>query len=396
MRAQAFFAAALCLSWSGAPTGLQVQSWLQRPGTRGLAVLFLPASGPEFSAATETLRELHARHHGKGLRVVIVAKGQDSRCADVPWVDQLICDNGLVMRGYGVPQTRPSALLWDWQGQLLAQGDLRNLQAILPLKGLSLEVWADGEDAAAVSQAFVRAAARDARFTRQGRITTTAPEVLPPCPKHLPATRALRLRAHLRASRLQAELQDLSAGCTRAQREVSVQGRALTKAAEALLTRLAAVMTAAPQAPNREAQEPPAATVPGVAAPASGSSALQDFVAQWLGTRFRQGGTDHRGIDSPHFAYELHKAVYGRDLSPDLLRQLNSGPEVPLDVQHPDRTLRPGDLLFYVSYGYLPRSVMVYLGQGKVAQAVLIRGVVVDDLPTSVPDYLYLVARRPY
>ena len=129
--------------------------------------------------------------------------------------------------------------------------------------------------------------------------------------------------------------------------------------------------------------------------PESPKARLQAFAASWRGTRHQGDGTGRSGISGAALAQRALKDAFGITLGSRLDEPLQSGPEIPLNKDRPAANLRPGDLLFFVSYAYLPRSVMVYLGDGKVLTSEPIRGVVINDVPRDVPDFLYLVARRP-
>ncbi len=424
MRVQVMLAALLSLAWSGAPTGVQVKPWLQKPGTRALAVLFVPGDVPQAAAALKPWKKLRRKFGPDGLRVVVVHRRGGPNCPDYAWADELICDKGVVFRGFQAPTDRASGVLWDWQGQIVAQGPLRTLKRALMVKALGLRIFARGKDRRALHRALSLSARATLKFepsAGQGQVPTRAVA----CPSDLPAARALTLTARIHRARLIAQLWDGPGACVRAQTDVGVAARDLTVATHEAMGRLLTSMYRRPQAaalrpsqaapPSvRQSAQPQMLIEPGTAPaagrphsaqpqvlidpdtpPATGQQSLQGFVTQWLGTRYRLGGKDRSAIDGPHFADELFRAVYGRNLTADLGRQLKSGPEVAFDPAHPERDLVPGDLLFFISYGYLPRSVMVYIGGGKVAHAVLIRGVVIDDVPKAVPNYLYLVARRP-
>lgn len=108
--------------------------------------------------------------------------------------------------------------------------------------------------------------------------------------------------------------------------------------------------------------------------------------------RHREGADGSDGfIDGPHLVRNVLLEVFGKDLGSSLRQLIAAGPRVPADPA----TLRPGDLLFLTSFAGFPRRVMLYLGAGKKAEATEVRGVVVEEIPRSVPNYLYLIAIRP-
>ena len=207
-----------------------------------------------------------------------------------------------------------------------------------------------------------------------------------------PASVAPALGVVVRAAgaRLQATLLDPEAGCRIATAAAPAGDAAPAQLVAKLVDALARApdprRTRPPPAPAEAAPRPPARPPP---------AALTAFAEAWVGTRFARGGDAKAGVDDAHLAARLYREVYGRDLGPTLKDQLASGPEVVLPKGRVEGALEPGDLLFMVTYAYLPRSVGVYLGSGQVLQAEVIRGVVVGKVPEDVPDFLYLVARRP-
>lgn len=115
-----------------------------------------------------------------------------------------------------------------------------------------------------------------------------------------------------------------------------------------------------------------------------------------IGLRYRKGADGSEGfIGGPEFVRGVYLDAYSIDLGRGIKKHLESGESLAFDKRHPGRSLRPGDLLFFMSYGGIPRSVMVYVGSGCMARAMAIRGVVVDKVPAKIADYVYLIAIRP-
>ncbi len=126
------------------------------------------------------------------------------------------------------------------------------------------------------------------------------------------------------------------------------------------------------------------------------SPKYRKFAEKWVGTRYRLGADGSEGaIDGPHLARAFFKEVYGRPMTSKIKKMYKIGPPISFDETAPDLSLQPGDLLYMVTFAAIPRSVMIYLGNGKTIKAARIRGVVVDSVPKNLPEYLYLVARRP-
>ena len=73
---------------------LDVAGWLDRHGTRMLAVEFYSPSCKECVAAEPRWKTLHAEYANKGLRVIVIAARQpDGTCATPGWRPNLVvCD----------------------------------------------------------------------------------------------------------------------------------------------------------------------------------------------------------------------------------------------------------------------------------------------------------------
>lgn len=72
-------------------------------------------------------------------------------------------------------------------------------------------------------------------------------------------------------------------------------------------------------------------------------SVLVSFMKEWLGVKYRLGGTTKKGIDCSQFNKRLYKDVYGLTLANVAYKQWNQTKRVPKD------SLRVGDLLFFRS-----------------------------------------------
>ncbi len=403
------------LGWVGEPSGLQVRPWLGKAGVRDLAVVFFPKNCPGCPQAGRSWQQLKDKYGPRGLRVVLVTQSQGDRCDQPRWADDVICNKSVIFTGYRAPRNRPSAVLWNWRGQIIGQGRLRVVKRALQNETHHLKIEVQGANRSALRRTLRQAVLGTGKFDIQATDRRPPGPSVGPCPAGHTPSMNLVLRARIHEARLKTALVDVAHHCAAAEIDVGVAGRDLPEAAREAMGRLIYPFIKTPQAPNLGGSPPathspsmtPRDTRAGFARrdglvdpdrprPRGGDGrSLSGFVQTWRGTRYQPGGDRETGIDGPHFAQALYKAVYGRDITSDLKRQLKSGPEVVFDPARPQDALRPGDLLFFVSYSYLPRSVMVYLGNGKVAHSVVIRGVVVDDAPKRVPDYLYLVARRP-
>lgn len=123
--------------------------------------------------------------------------------------------------------------------------------------------------------------------------------------------------------------------------------------------------------------------------------ALKRFAERMIGTRYRPDDEAGPGIGTGGLIRQLYLDVYGLDLGTDLVAMVQDHPTVEIEEKQARSQLRPGDLVFTVTGGLRPRGAYVYLGGGKVIQSTMTRGVVVDQLPTKLPENRWLIARRP-
>lgn len=422
MKAALLPMALLAAGWVGDPAGLDLRPWLKGAGTRAVAVLFTPKACRGCDDAKARWQKLRARYHDRGLRVIVLSDASEEACAPIEWADDTLCGAGKTYSAYRAPTDRPSVVVWSWQGPVVARS-ARQLRTVFTTVRLPTSVHFSGRGARELRPAL-KAALRGT-----GKLAVARAGGPPPddaralaCPaRHRP--RRLALTAKVERGKLAGALLDPDAFCAVSRQTVSLAARPAVEAAAELVGRLIFPLVHDPEVPDLgaghparigarpvevpvEAQQPagPLRPVAGglvdpnrrttVRGPGAGQS-LASFAAEWVGTRYELDGAGKGGIDDKNLAHRLYLDVYGIDLTNQLEDQLRSGPEVVFDKKHPDRDLEPGDLLFFVSYAYLPRSVSVYLGGGKILTSQLIRGVVIDDAPKSVPHYLYLVARRP-
>lgn len=119
---------------------------------------------------------------------------------------------------------------------------------------------------------------------------------------------------------------------------------------------------------------------------------LYAFIDDWIGTRYRFGGTTKRGTDCSGFVYRLYKDVYatdvGRQSSADLMsktRRVKKG------------SLREGDMVFFNinnRRGGRASHVGVYLKDNKFIHSTTRRGVIISDLNEPYYKRTYLGAGR--
>lgn len=119
---------------------------------------------------------------------------------------------------------------------------------------------------------------------------------------------------------------------------------------------------------------------------------LYSFVDDWIGTRYRFGGTTKKGTDCSGFVYRLYQDVYntdvGRQSSADLMNKTKR-------IKKND--LREGDLVFFNinnRRGGRASHVGVYLKDNKFIHASTRRGVIISDLDEPYYEKTYLGAGR--
>lgn len=159
----------------------------------------------------------------------------------------------------------------------------------------------------------------------------------------------------------------------------------------ALATALAAAVTTgcSPRPVYRAHPEEPTrsgAPAPGPR-PSLPAGLVEEVASGWLGTRYRYGGVDERGIDCS----ALVQNVLG-DLGARVPRttkaQRRAGREVEL------AEVRPGDLLFFRLESASVNHVAIALGRDRFIHASSSRGVVVDRLMDDYFSRRFVEARR--
>lgn len=138
-------------------------------------------------------------------------------------------------------------------------------------------------------------------------------------------------------------------------------------------------------APTPKSGSPPPRSPARTAIPASAWSTEAD---RWLGTPYRTGGNDRRGIDCSGFAQQVHLKVAGIRLPRTTSDQFRTGRPVA-------RTdLRPGDLVFFDTLGRGVSHVGVMVGGDRFAHASSSRGVMYSRLAEDYWNRRYLGGRR--
>ena len=100
---------------------------------------------------------------------------------------------------------------------------------------------------------------------------------------------------------------------------------------------------------------------------------LYNTIDQWLGTRYRLGGTTQRGIDCSAFVQTIMLGVFALQLPRTAREQFDLSKWVPMTA------LKEGDLLFFNTIGGVSH-VGVYLQNNKFVHASSSGGVMISDL----------------
>ncbi|AOP33045.1 hypothetical protein A0128_03710 [Leptospira tipperaryensis] len=101
---------------------------------------------------------------------------------------------------------------------------------------------------------------------------------------------------------------------------------------------------------------------------------LYKEVYRWLGTPYKDYGTDESGIDCSSFTSKILSKVYGSNLS---------GPSytmVPRTTSISKEELKEGDLIFFTISGNKVSHVGIYLKDQKFVHASTKRGVTINSL----------------
>ncbi|HCN82880.1 MAG TPA: glycoside hydrolase [Sphingobacteriaceae bacterium] len=115
----------------------------------------------------------------------------------------------------------------------------------------------------------------------------------------------------------------------------------------------------------------------GVAISATSDLKLYQFVYDWIGTPYRLGGVDKRGVDCSGFAYQLYDKVFHTVIgnnSKNIFNMVN-----PIDKEE----LKEGDLVFFKIKSRSISHIGVYIGDNKFAHASSSQGVMISNLDES-------------
>lgn len=158
---------------------------------------------------------------------------------------------------------------------------------------------------------------------------------------------------------------------------------------------------AAPAAPPAETVSQPAQPAAPAAPPAEEASSAPaasslgqravDVALQYVGYRYRYGGTSPAGFDCSGFVYYVWHKTLGVPVTRDMYTQLNSGTRVS------KANLQPGDMVFFANtYKAGLSHAGIYIGNGRFVHAENeSTGVVISSLNTSYWAAHWYGATRP-
>lgn len=117
---------------------------------------------------------------------------------------------------------------------------------------------------------------------------------------------------------------------------------------------------------------------------ANNSSRINSVYHNWVGTRYRMGGTTKAGIDCSAFVREVMGKAFNKSMPRSTAEQRHVGHSISKS------DLRPGDLVFFRKNNH----VGVYIGNGKFVHASSSRGVTTSSLSESYWSRTYTQSRR--
>jgi lipoprotein Spr len=115
---------------------------------------------------------------------------------------------------------------------------------------------------------------------------------------------------------------------------------------------------------------------------------LKKEIDRWLGTPYKYGGNDHKGVDCSGFVNAIYQSVYNLPLprsSKEMYAQC-------LKIKTTD--LKEGDLVFFDYTGKGVSHVGIYLKDDKYAHASSSKGVVISTLSNEYTRKNYIGAGR--
>ena len=101
---------------------------------------------------------------------------------------------------------------------------------------------------------------------------------------------------------------------------------------------------------------------------------LYNFINEWEGVKYRNGGLSKSGVDCSGFVHLLYKEVYNKTIP------RNTGQQINIIKRKFERNLKEGDLVFFDYDDKKFSHVGVFLQNGYYVHASTRRGIIVQKL----------------
>jgi len=115
---------------------------------------------------------------------------------------------------------------------------------------------------------------------------------------------------------------------------------------------------------------------------------LEDAIKPWLGTPYKYGGNDRKGVDCSGFVHAIYQQVYAISLPRTSKEMFNKSTKIKTSE------LKKGDLVFFDFEGKGVSHVGIYLINNTYAHASTTKGVVISNLDNAYMQKRYVGAGR--
>ena len=115
---------------------------------------------------------------------------------------------------------------------------------------------------------------------------------------------------------------------------------------------------------------------------------LEEAIKPWLGTPYKYGGNDRKGVDCSGFVHAIYQQVYAISLPRSSKEMYNKCTKIKTS------DLKKGDLVFFDFEGMGVSHVGIYLSNNEYAHASTSKGVVISNLDNVYMQKRYVGAGR--